>query len=220
MRKLDRFFDCMNVRSYNECIYKRKPDLRPYRKLDDPRLTVNIELCACMHDIIIIVCMQWLESDFLSYFKEWEDSVANEEEKAKMMIARETRTGLKFTGNSCYMHALDSISPSTPAWFSFNTVKSMIGLIRYCLGVDGVQCVLTEHLCQDPLEAFFGRHRMSCGWNDNPNVHTFLHNTVSLRVQGSAAMQPFRGNTRRKRRDPIPVDNTPLPKRARSNIVK
>ena len=79
----------------------------------------------------------------------------------------------------------------------------MVELVRYSLTkIPGVECVLTEHLCQDPLEAFFGRQRMSCGHIDNPNVQTFLQNTVSLRIQGSAALQPF------------PVDNTPLPKRA------
>ena len=97
-------------------------------------------------------------------------------------------------------------------------VKSVVELVRYCLSIPGVKCVLTEHLNQDPLEAFFGRHRMSCGRNDNPNVHTFLQNTVSLRVQGSAALQPFRGNCRRRKRSeitPISVDNTPLEKRKR-----
>ena len=94
-------------------------------------------------------------------------------------------------------------------------MKSVVELVRYCLdNITGVKYVLTEHLCQDPLEAFFGRQRMSCGRNDNPNVQTFLQNTSSLRVQGSAAMNPFRGNCRRgKRKREIVVDDTPLPKR-------
>lgn len=41
VRTFDRFFDCMNVRSFKECIYKRKPDLRPYRKSNDSRLSVS-----------------------------------------------------------------------------------------------------------------------------------------------------------------------------------
>ena len=40
VRHFDRFFDCMNVRSFTEAIYKRKPDLRPYRTPDDSRLSV------------------------------------------------------------------------------------------------------------------------------------------------------------------------------------
>lgn len=91
----------------------------------------------------------------------------------------------------------------------------MVEMVRYCLdNIPGVEFFLTEHLCQDPLEAFFGRQRMSCGRNDNPSVHTFLHNTTSLRIQGSAALQPFRGNCRRgKKNKRIAVDNTPLEKR-------
>lgn len=68
---------------------------------------------------------------------------------------------------------------------------------------------LTEHLNQDPLEAFLGCHRMMCGQNDNPNVNMFMQNTVSLRIQGSAALKPFRGNCRRRKRSeiqPISVD--------------
>lgn len=104
-----------------------------------------------------------------------------------------------------------------------STVKAVVGLVRYCLEVPGVKCVLTEHLNQDPLEAFFGRQRMGCGRNDNPSVQSFLQKTVSLRVQGSAALQPFRGNCRRRResdRQPIPVDNTPIKKRKRRKDIK
>ena len=102
-------------------------------------------------------------------------------------------------------------------------MKSVVELIRFSLDkIPGVKFVLTEHLCQDPLEAFFGRQRMSCGKNDNPNVQTFLQNTSSLRVQGSASMNPFRGNCRRgKRKRDIIVDDTPLPKHTqrRKNVL-
>ncbi|XP_074645847.1 uncharacterized protein LOC141902104 [Tubulanus polymorphus] len=37
----DRFFDCLDVRSFNEHINKRKPDLAPYRRLDDERFQVR-----------------------------------------------------------------------------------------------------------------------------------------------------------------------------------
>ena len=42
VRMFDRFFDCMNVRSLKEGVYKRKPDLSPYRESSDPRLTVSV----------------------------------------------------------------------------------------------------------------------------------------------------------------------------------
>ncbi len=35
VRNMDRFFDCMNVHNFKEAIYKRKPDLRPYRSIND-----------------------------------------------------------------------------------------------------------------------------------------------------------------------------------------
>ena len=53
VRHFDKFFDCLNVRSLSECVHSRKPDLRPYRSPDDPRLQVihNIHYYTC-HDII------------------------------------------------------------------------------------------------------------------------------------------------------------------------
>lgn len=46
IRNFDRFFDCLNVRSSKEAVYKRKPDLRPYRDPCDPRLTVSVYAVA------------------------------------------------------------------------------------------------------------------------------------------------------------------------------
>jgi hypothetical protein len=95
----------------------------------------------------------------------------------------------------------------------------MVEIIPFLLKVKGVRYVLTEKFCQDPLESFFGKQRMKGGSNDNPNVATFLKNTSSLRVQGSVAMKPIRGNCRRGRgkenMNDIEVDDSPLPKRKR-----
>ena len=41
IRAFDKFFDLMNVRNATECIYNRKPNLRPYRKSTNPRLLVR-----------------------------------------------------------------------------------------------------------------------------------------------------------------------------------
>lgn len=41
VRMFDKFFDCLNVRSFTECTEKRKPDVRPYRSKDDPRFDVS-----------------------------------------------------------------------------------------------------------------------------------------------------------------------------------
>ena len=40
MRIFDRFFDMLNTRSMEESVYKRKPDLSPYRTSKDTRLEV------------------------------------------------------------------------------------------------------------------------------------------------------------------------------------
>ena len=74
--------------------------------------------------------------------------------------------------------------------------------------------LLSERFCQDPLEAFFGQQRSKGGRNDNPTVKQFCDNTVSLRVQGSVALNPLRGNCRKRPMErEIIVDDTPLPKR-------
>jgi len=42
VRMFDKAFDCLNGRNLTECKLRRKPDLRPYRRCDDPRLQVWI----------------------------------------------------------------------------------------------------------------------------------------------------------------------------------
>ena len=90
-------------------------------------------------------------------------------------------------------------------------------LVPVLLGIPGVQFVLSEKLCQDPVESFFGKQRAAGGRCDNPTVKQFCLNTVSLRVQGSAALDPVRGNCSRKRCSRPELDTLcePLPKRAR-----
>ncbi len=98
--------------------------------------------------------------------------------------------------------------------FPMLAVKSFVEATRYLLKQPGAKFVLSERFCQDPLEAFFGNQRAKGGRNDNPTVQQFIDNTVSLRVQGSAALNPVRGNCR-KRRVESTFDNKPLPKRPR-----
>ena len=88
------------------------------------------------------------------------------------------------------------------------------------LDMPGVRYFLSEKLCQDPLESFFGKQRMRGRYSDNPSMEGFLKGTVSLRVQGSVAAEPKRGNCSRGEPHTISdcvVDNTPLPKRRRRN---
>ena len=83
----------------------------------------------------------------------------------------------------------------------------------------GVKFVLSAKLNQDPIENFFSKQRAAGGRSDNPTLHQFCLNTVSLRVQGSAALEPVRGNCRPRKRnlEDIVELNTPLPKRPRKS---
>jgi len=89
-------------------------------------------------------------------------------------------------------------------------------MAQFLLRQKGVQYLFSERFCQDPVEAFFGKQRACGGRNDNPTVKQFIDNTVSLRLQGSVALDPVRGNCREKRRKKkVVIDETPLPKRKR-----
>ena len=135
-----------------------------------------------------------LEHDFLDYLDEWEASAqaAENAEKNKLCISRETLEGLRMTG---LCTGFVKVWPLSIIFF--NVVMSMVELIPFPLRIKGVKYVLTEKFCQDPLESFFGKQRMHGGANDNPTVATLLKNTVSLRLQGSVALKPVRGNCRR-----------------------
>lgn len=56
LKHMDLFFDSVNVRNQGEGHLKRQPFLEPYRKVDDLRF-------------------KWLREEFLSYFKNWKDSI-------------------------------------------------------------------------------------------------------------------------------------------------
>lgn len=90
-------------------------------------------------------------------------------------------------------------------------MKSFIEITGYFLSQPGVQFVLSERFCQDPLESF-GNQQAKGGCSDNPTVEQFIENTVSLRVQGSAAVNPVCGIERT-------LHEAPLPKRPRRKRI-
>lgn len=101
-------------------------------------------------------------------------------------------------------------------------VQSFVELVKYLFTIPGVELFLSSRLNQDPLESFFGKQRQSGGGSDNPTVARFISGTSSLRVQGSLALQPLRGNCRRKKKknDGMTVadhDIEPLPKRRKKH---
>lgn len=95
-------------------------------------------------------------------------------------------------------------------------VASFTEMTPQLLSLPGVTCFFSEKLCQDPVESFFGKQRAWGGRSDNPTVKQFCDNTVSLRVQGSAVLEPVRGNCERKRDLSTITDiAVPLPKKTR-----
>ncbi|KAH3720563.1 hypothetical protein DPMN_063462 [Dreissena polymorpha] len=84
LRHMNKFFDCLNVRSLSEGKNKRNPNLQPYVSVDDERLA-------------------YLCEDFLGYLVEWEEMVEKRNgkftrnEKATMLLSHQTMTGLKMS---------------------------------------------------------------------------------------------------------------------------
>ena len=95
-----------------------------------------------------------------------------------------------------------------------------MGLVRYLFTLPEVKenqlAFLSQHICQDPLEDFFGCQRQRGGTSDNPSAQEYYRNAQqALRVVNSFCRGPVRGNCWRSQdvnRD-IDNENTPLPKR-------
>ena len=65
-------------------------------------------------------------------------------------------------------------------------------LVRFIFTIPGVTCFLSEKLCQDPLEKFFGCQRQRGGGNENPTAQEFCKNTQTVRVINSQCHQVTR----------------------------
>ena len=90
--------------------------------------------------------------------------------------------------------------------------------MEYIFTIPDVKVFLSQWICQDPLEIFFGCQRQRGGTHDNPSVNEFQKNMQALRVINSFARGPAaKGNCRGFDGDYTEVDtqkeNKPLPKR-------
>lgn len=93
--------------------------------------------------------------------------------------------------------------------------KSFVELVRYLFTLPDVKSFLSQRICQDPLERFFGCQRQRGGVHDNPNSLEFMKNTQALRVI-NGLQAPKRGNCRGGHRDEDKENwSTTLPKRKR-----
>ena len=93
-------------------------------------------------------------------------------------------------------------------------------LVKFMFTVPGVTCFLSEKICQDPLEKFFGCQRQRGGVNANPTAQEFCTNTHALRVVNSFCQNVSRGNCRGRKVGKIDMEkeNMPLPKRRKCHI--
>ena len=184
--------------------------------------------------MLITVCFlfsQWLETDFLKYLLDWEDSVSRrtdieQQDKNKLMLSRETLEGVRITGKPALctytcrynIHIIDLLCNRFKHKPLFFTVKSFIEMTKYLLPEEESDLfLLSEKVSQDPIENYFGRQRARGGRNENPILQKCVHNAAALRLQKSLSLDPVRGNCRRKRLNYSTeiIDSTPLPKRKR-----
>ena len=73
---------------------------------------------------------------------------------------------------------------------------SFLELVPYIFSQPGVTSFLSQRLCQDPIEKFFGCQRQRGGTNENPTVAEFYKNTQALRVVNSFCSHNASGNCR------------------------
>lgn len=184
-----------------------------------------LDLCIIVHVLCTIV--QWLEKDFLPYLENWEkwtQSVPNltATQQNNMLLSAETRLGLKITCKYCmYTCRLYTCKQWWPFSIHTHVGKSFIEVVRYLFTVPGVTSFLSQRICQDPLENFFGCQRQRGGVHDNPNVQEFVKNTQALRVINSFCKGPSRGNCRGglklvSNSRVTDQENEPLPKRRKT----
>ena len=137
-----------------------------------------------------------------------------------MLLSDQTILGLRMTGKYTELIKLTCNILCIPY-----KALSFIGLVEFMFSIPEVKdkklAFLSNNLCQDPLEQFFGCQRQRGGTSDNQNVIEFCHNTQALRVVDSFCRAPVRGNCRRKRDAPSTGENVlkenmiPLLKRQR-----
>ena len=61
-------------------------------------------------------------------------------------------------------------------------VHSFVDLAKYLLSLPDVTVFLSNRLCQDPLEFFFGQQRQRGRAHENTTAQEFFKNTQALRV--------------------------------------
>ena len=98
--------------------------------------------------------------------------------------------------------------------------KSLIECVQFLLK-EGMEFVLTERFCQDPVEEYFGAQRKLGRRSENPDFSQTLYNDNTLRIQREVSSSS--GNTRgryNKKRSWEYVTDDPVNKRKTSKVNK
>ena len=66
--------------------------------------------------------------------------------------------------------------------FVSHTVLSFTEMVKFIFTIPGVTVFLSNKICQDSLEKFFGQQRQRGRVHENPSVSDFLKNTQALCV--------------------------------------
>ena len=153
-------------------------------------------------------------------------------EKNRMLLSTETLLGLRMTGVTiiktfCMYTSVhlfySSHTCSSQSSSCFLTAKSFIDLVQYLFSLPEAKqnnlAFLSNNICQDPLENFFGSQKQRGGTSDNPNAKEFYKNTAALRVVNSFCRSSARGICRldSEAYPPSQKENTPL-QRYRKNV--
>ncbi|PFX11571.1 uncharacterized protein LOC111319534 [Stylophora pistillata] len=177
---VDRFFDCLTVKSRIEQIRERKPFLAPYTSLQDERFVFLMK--------------------FLEYLNSWKTSTENkpgnytQNARAKMFLSWQSHEGFEIT------------------------VHSAIECTKFLLQ-EGMEFILRERFCQDPVEQYVGDQRKLGRHCDNPDIHQFGYNANTIQIQRSVSCQS--GNTRGRKDkhrqwEQVTNDNLPCRKRRKT----
>lgn len=115
-----------------------------------------------------LIHTQWFEGKFLPYLSKWEKSVDqhpgfSKAEDKRMLLSAETLHGIRMTGDN------DTAVISVKVYFivRFYTVLSFVAMVCYLFILPGIKVFLSERLCQNPLETFFGFQRQRGGVSKN-----------------------------------------------------
>jgi len=96
-------------------------------------------------------------------------------------------------------------------------VLSFVELVATVFKIPGVTCFLSNRICQDPLEKYFGMQRQYGGTNDNPTIMDFAKNSDTLRLVGNMWFNDAHDNCRKSSNIKQSIEDTKhLPLRKRS----